>query len=130
MHSAGTGLQHTRRHKCFRHTPTLLLQQRWRGSSSSRSRCSQSSKISHRKASSPRYPPVFSYSSSSSSHRPQPEIKQIMRKRTAFETALVRRVAKKGDYLRYISYELNLEALRKKRVLRLSTPTIPAISLF
>lgn len=53
-----------------------------------------------------------------------------MRKRTAFETALIRRVAKKGDYLRYISYELNLEALRKKRVLRLSTPTIPAITLF
>jgi U3 small nucleolar RNA-associated protein 6 len=43
-----------------------------------------------------------------------------MKKRTAFETALVRRVAKKNDYLRYVTYEMGLEALRKKRVERLS----------
>lgn len=44
-----------------------------------------------------------------------------MKKRTAFETALVRRIAKKNDYLRYAAYEMGLEALRKKRAERLST---------
>ena len=44
-----------------------------------------------------------------------------MKKRTAFETTLVRRIAKKNDYLRYAAYEMSLEALRKKRVERLST---------
>jgi U3 small nucleolar RNA-associated protein 6 len=44
-----------------------------------------------------------------------------MKRRTAFETALVRRIAKKNDYLRYAAYEMGLEALRKKRVERLST---------
>lgn len=43
-----------------------------------------------------------------------------MKKRTTFETNLVRRIAKKNDYLRYIAYEMSLEALRKKRVERLS----------
>ena len=43
-----------------------------------------------------------------------------MKKRTAFETALVRRVAKKGDFLRYAAYEMGLESLRRKRVERLS----------
>lgn len=43
-----------------------------------------------------------------------------MQKRTVFETALVRRVAKKNDYLRYVQYEMGLEALRKKRLERLS----------
>lgn len=42
-----------------------------------------------------------------------------MKKRTAFETALVRRVAKKGDFLRYASYEMGLEALRRKRAERI-----------
>ena len=48
------------------------------------------------------------------------EIKQIIKKRTAFETTLVRRVPKKTDYLRYAAYEMSLEALRRKRVTRLS----------
>lgn len=48
------------------------------------------------------------------------ESKQIMKKRTQFETALVRRVAKKADFLRYASYEMGLEQLRRKRVERLS----------
>lgn len=52
----------------------------------------------------------------------QKEVKQIMKKRTAYETALVRRVAKKNDYLRYAAYEMGLEALRKKRVERLKLP--------
>ena len=37
-----------------------------------------------------------------------------------YETALVRRVAKKGDFLRYISYEMGLEELRRKRLERMS----------
>ncbi|KAI0044537.1 hypothetical protein FA95DRAFT_1496860 [Auriscalpium vulgare] len=55
----------------------------------------------------------------------QSEIKEIMKKRTAFETALVRRVAKKGDFLRYAAYEMGLETLRKKRVERLKIPPGP-----
>ncbi|KAF8170239.1 U3 small nucleolar RNA-associated protein 6-domain-containing protein [Mycena galopus ATCC 62051] len=47
------------------------------------------------------------------------ESKQIMKKRTQFETALVRRVAKKADFLRYAAYEMGLEQLRRKRVERL-----------
>ena len=43
-----------------------------------------------------------------------------MQKRTAFETALVRRIPKKSDFLRYATYEMNLEALRRKRFERLS----------
>lgn len=43
-----------------------------------------------------------------------------MKKRTSFETALVRRIPKKGDFLRYAAYEMSLEALRRKRVERLS----------
>lgn len=42
-----------------------------------------------------------------------------MKKRTAFETALVRRIAKKSDFLRYAAYEMGLEQLRRKRVERL-----------
>lgn len=34
---------------------------------------------------------------------------------------LVRRVAKKGDFLRYVVYEMGLEELRKKRKTRMST---------
>lgn len=43
-----------------------------------------------------------------------------MKRRTAFETVLVRRVAKKADYIRYVTYEMTLEELRKKRIERLS----------
>ncbi|KAI0093162.1 U3 small nucleolar RNA-associated protein 6-domain-containing protein [Irpex rosettiformis] len=59
----------------------------------------------------------------------QTEVKQIMKKRTAFETALVRRIAKKNDYLRYVAYEMGLEALRKKRLERLKLPkSAPSVS--
>ncbi|KAJ7128908.1 U3 small nucleolar RNA-associated protein 6-domain-containing protein [Mycena crocata] len=54
------------------------------------------------------------------------ESKQIMKKRTQFETALVRRVAKKGDFLRYAAYEMGLEHLRRKRVDRLQIKSTPA----
>ncbi|KAG0706054.1 U3 small nucleolar RNA-associated protein 6-domain-containing protein [Suillus ampliporus] len=49
----------------------------------------------------------------------QSEVKQIVKKRTQFETALVRRIPKKSDFLRYAAYEMNLEQLRRKRVERL-----------
>lgn len=49
-----------------------------------------------------------------------------MKKRTAFETTLVRRVARKADFLRYITYEMSLEQLRRKRIARLG-PFIPHI---
>ena len=48
------------------------------------------------------------------------EIKHILKKRTAFEMALVRRIPNKNDYLRYAAYEMGLEALRRKRTARLS----------
>ncbi|KAJ6495594.1 U3 small nucleolar RNA-associated protein 6-domain-containing protein [Mycena vitilis] len=47
------------------------------------------------------------------------ESRQIMKKRTQFEMALVRRIAKKADFLRYAAYEMGLEQLRRKRVERL-----------
>ncbi|KAI0633359.1 U3 small nucleolar RNA-associated protein 6-domain-containing protein [Trametes polyzona] len=55
----------------------------------------------------------------------QKEVKQIMQKRTAFETALVRRIPKKSDFLRYATYEMSLEALRRKRAERLKLPKGP-----
>lgn len=56
-------------------------------------------------------------------------MKQILRKRTQFETALVRRVAKKSDFLRYAAYEMGLEQLRRKRLQRLSMCTDPHLML-
>ncbi|TFK54305.1 hypothetical protein OE88DRAFT_1625427 [Heliocybe sulcata] len=59
----------------------------------------------------------------------QNETKQIMKKRTAFETALVRRIPKQADFLRYAAYEMGLEALRRKRVERLNLQRLePSIS--
>ncbi|KAF9059793.1 U3 small nucleolar RNA-associated protein 6-domain-containing protein [Rhodocollybia butyracea] len=49
------------------------------------------------------------------------ETKQIMKQRSTFEATLVRRIAKKSDFLRYASYEMGLEHLRRKRVERLTT---------
>jgi DNA-binding GntR family transcriptional regulator len=63
-------------------------------------------------------------------HTPeQKEIKQIVKKRTALETALVRRSPRKADYLAYIAYEAGLEALRKKRAARLRAYTVLFILL-
>ncbi|GAO46438.1 hypothetical protein G7K_0669-t1 [Saitoella complicata NRRL Y-17804] len=56
------------------------------------------------------------------------ECKAIMKKRTEFEQALARRIAKKTDFLRYVEYEMNLEALRKKRVKRLNIMGKPTVS--
>lgn len=47
------------------------------------------------------------------------ETRFILQKRSEFERALVRRVAKKSDFLRYIEYESGLEALRRKRIERI-----------
>lgn len=67
---------------------------------------------------------VRSSSDSRQTHRAncirQAEVKQIIVKRTAFESALIRLKPRKADYLRYIEYLMALEALRKKRVTRLS----------
>ncbi|KAG8711116.1 U3 snoRNP protein [Ceratobasidium sp. 395] len=50
----------------------------------------------------------------------QSETRAILKQRTAFESALIRRVALKSDYIKYVQYEITLEALRKKRVARLN----------
>jgi len=43
-----------------------------------------------------------------------------MKKRREFEMALVRRVARKSDFLRYAAYEMDLERLRRKRLEKIS----------
>jgi hypothetical protein len=47
------------------------------------------------------------------------EIRTIVRKRTNFEYALMRRTPVLTDYLRYIQFEMNLDALRRARKLRM-----------
>ncbi|KAM6502410.1 U3 small nucleolar RNA-associated protein 6 domain containing protein [Amanita muscaria] len=54
------------------------------------------------------------------------ETKQIFKKRTGFEIALVRRVANKSDFLRYLAYEMGLEQLRRKRAERLKIARGPS----
>ncbi|KAL1920616.1 uncharacterized protein VTP21DRAFT_993 [Calcarisporiella thermophila] len=56
------------------------------------------------------------------------EVKSIVKRRTKFEYALKRRISKKIDYLRYVEYEMNLEALRKKRKSRLDIKSKTSIS--
>lgn len=41
--------------------------------------------------------------------------REIVKKRRGFEYALRRRQKRKEDYLAYVQYELNVEALRRKR---------------
>jgi U3 small nucleolar RNA-associated protein 6 len=43
----------------------------------------------------------------------------IVKQRRNFEYRLKRRIVKKIDFIRYIEYEMNLEALRQKRVRRM-----------
>ncbi|KAI9352839.1 U3 small nucleolar RNA-associated protein 6-domain-containing protein [Obelidium mucronatum] len=47
------------------------------------------------------------------------EIKEIVKRRTAHEYAIHRRIGRRADYLKYIEYEINLDRLRKKRKIRL-----------
>ncbi|RXK42029.1 hypothetical protein M231_00750 [Tremella mesenterica] len=59
------------------------------------------------------------------------EIDEITRRRTTFETALIRRKTRKEDYFRYAEYEINLEVLRRIRWKRLSeNPPPPSISTY
>lgn len=48
------------------------------------------------------------------------EIRSIVKKRTHFEYALIRRVPILDDFLRYIQYEMNLDTLRRARKTRLN----------
>ena len=43
------------------------------------------------------------------------EIRQIVKKRQEFEYLLKRRATLKADYLRYVEYEMRVEALRRHR---------------
>ncbi|KAJ2453599.1 U3 snoRNP protein [Coemansia sp. RSA 2336] len=47
------------------------------------------------------------------------ELKAIVKKRTKFEYALRRRRASRADFLRYVEYETNVDALRRQRKHRL-----------
>ncbi|KAJ2850506.1 U3 snoRNP protein [Coemansia brasiliensis] len=47
------------------------------------------------------------------------ELKAIVKKRTKFEYALRRRRASRADFLRYVEYETNVDALRRQRKQRL-----------
>ncbi|EIW70164.1 hypothetical protein TREMEDRAFT_29550 [Tremella mesenterica DSM 1558] len=61
------------------------------------------------------------------------EIDEITRRRTTFETALIRRKTRKEDYFRYAEYEINLEVLRRIRWKRLKydrNPPPPSISTY
>lgn len=49
----------------------------------------------------------------------RPEITAIAKKRSDFEHILNARGSKPGDYIRYATYEMNLDSLRKKRCKRM-----------
>ncbi|CAN6601789.1 U3 small nucleolar RNA-associated protein 6 [Trichomonascus vanleenenianus] len=53
------------------------------------------------------------------------EISIIMRRRTDFENRINGRTAKSRDFLKYAEYEMNVEALRKKRAHRLGKANDP-----
>ena len=55
----------------------------------------------------------------------QDEIKAVVKRRTHFEYALRRRISRKADFLRYAEYEINLEALRRRRKERLGMTRLP-----
>jgi len=50
----------------------------------------------------------------------QYEINEITRRRTGYETSLIRQVTRKEDFFKYAEYEINLERLRRVRWKRLS----------
>ncbi|WRT67398.1 uncharacterized protein IL334_004369 [Kwoniella shivajii] len=61
------------------------------------------------------------------------EINHITKKRTAFETSLIRRVTRKEDFFKYAEYEINLERLRKVRWKKLKyhlNPPPPSASTY
>jgi U3 small nucleolar RNA-associated protein 6 len=59
----------------------------------------------------------------------QHEMQGIVKKRTALESALVRRAPRTADFLAYVAYEARLEALRRKRVARLRAPFLLPLSV-
>lgn len=60
----------------------------------------------------------------------KPELQEIVKRRTAFETALVRKGSNEKDWLSYIEYEKRLEQLRKLRASKLKLKGRPTISDF
>lgn len=63
----------------------------------------------------------------------QNEIDQITKRRTAYETSLIRRQTRRDDFFVYAEYEINLERLRKVRWKRLGyhkNPPPPSASTF
>ncbi|KAF9653947.1 hypothetical protein BDM02DRAFT_3107112 [Thelephora ganbajun] len=56
------------------------------------------------------------------------EAKLIMKRRREFEMALVRRVARKSDFLRYVAYEMDLERLRRKRAEKIKERSPQSVS--
>ncbi|KAJ2011807.1 U3 snoRNP protein, partial [Coemansia sp. S610] len=56
----------------------------------------------------------------------KPELKSIVKKRTKFEYGLRRRRVASADFLRYIEYEINVDALRRKRKHRKTRKSQPA----
>lgn len=58
------------------------------------------------------------------------EISEIVKRRTAFETALIRKGSNERDWLDYIEYEKRLEQLRKIRHTKLKLKGRPTVSDF
>lgn len=61
----------------------------------------------------------------SDSHLRQSELRQITRRRTRFESSLIKRVAQKEDFFGYAEYEIGLEKLRKVRWKKLGRHDYP-----
>jgi U3 small nucleolar RNA-associated protein 6 len=59
----------------------------------------------------------------------QHEIDQITRRRTNFETSLIRQKTRKDDFFKYAEYEINLERLRRVRWKRLGALIEPRDNL-
>ena len=57
------------------------------------------------------------------------EIKSIVKKRTAFEYAMHRRIPKQSDFLQYIEYEKSVEKLRIKRKLRMTADDMKGVKV-
>ncbi|WVQ78625.1 hypothetical protein IAT38_000711 [Cryptococcus sp. DSM 104549] len=61
------------------------------------------------------------------------EINEITKRRTAFETALIRQVSRQADFFKYAQYEINLERLRRVRWKKLKyhiNPPPPSASTY
>jgi hypothetical protein len=54
-------------------------------------------------------------------------MQEIVKKRTALESALVRRAPRTADFLAYVAYEARLEALGRQCVARLRALSLPPL---